>query len=85
MPGSPARGVRKGRAQAVAEAHAAGDRLDARAHDGEVARRQAHHPVDRPGIPGGAFALDPRAQAAQHVFGIERKGVQVHCGSSPGG
>ena len=71
-------GVGKAGAQAIAEAHAAGDALHRRAHDGELARRKVHHAVDRAGVPGRALAFDPRAQAVEHGIGIERKRVRVH-------
>ena len=73
--------MRKARAHAIAEAHAAGNALDARAHDGEVARRQVHHAVDGRGIEGRAFALDPGSQARQHRARVERKITRVHRGS----
>ncbi len=52
--------MRKTGANAVAEAHAAGDHLDVGAHHGEIAGGHAHHAVDRLGVPGRALALHPR-------------------------
>jgi hypothetical protein len=70
--------VWKARAHAVAESHATRDGFDPRAEDREVARRDAHHAVDRGGIEGRALAFDPRPQAGQHCLGVEGKLVRPH-------
>ena len=72
------RGMRKGRAYAVAEAHAPGDALDTRAGDHQFARGDVHHAVHRRRVVGRAFALDPRAQPVQHRIGVERQFGRVH-------
>ena len=75
------RGVREGGADAIAEAHAAGDPLDPGAGQDQGARGDVHHAVDRGGIEGRAFALDPLAQPGEHGVGIEGQGVRVHSGA----
>jgi hypothetical protein len=74
--------VRKARAHAVAEAHAARDGLDPRAEHREIARRHAHHAIDRGGIEGRALAFDPAAQAGQHGLRLEGKFTRPHDYSS---
>src|SRR5438132_1840569 len=70
--------VREARAHAITKAHPAWNDLDTRAHDGEVAHRKAHHPVDGRGIESRAFAFDPGSKARQHRAGVERKITRVH-------
>ncbi len=71
-------GVREGRAHAVAEAHAAGHALDARAGDREFARRNVHHAVHRCDVVGRALALHPGAQPFQHGVCVERQFGWIH-------
>ncbi len=74
--------VGKARAHAIAAAHAAGDAFHHGAHQREVPRGDVHHAVHRAGVPGGAFAFDPWAQAGEHFVGVEREGGDVHGDSS---
>jgi hypothetical protein len=76
--------VRKARAHAVAESHAARNDLDPRAEHREIARRHTHHAVDRRGLEGRALAFDPAAQAGQHGLRLEGKLARPHGDSSLG-
>ena len=77
--------MREARPHAVAEAHAAGDALDARAHQREVAGGEIHHPVHGGGVVGRAFALDPRPQPGEHGVGVEGQVGRVHRGLTRSG
>jgi hypothetical protein len=76
--------MRKRRPKAITEAHATGYVLDARAHDGKLARDKPHHAVHRLGIPRGALTLNPRSQTLGHFFAIKGQSVHVHCCCSSG-
>ena len=71
---------RKTRADAVTETHPSRDSLDARAGQGEIARRQVHHSSDPLRIPGRAFTFDPRAQSGKHRISIKRQLIDIHDG-----
>ncbi len=68
----------KPRPHAASESVAAGDMFDAGAGDRQVAGREVEHAVDRGGVPCGTFTFDPRPQALQHRFGIERKICRIN-------
>ena len=70
--------VGEGGADTVAETHAAGDAVDAGAHEGEVAGGEIHHAVDGWFYKCGAFAFYPRAEGGEHLFGVEGEGGGVH-------
>ncbi len=67
-------------ADAAGEAHAAGDRFDLGSGNCEVAGGEVQHAADGGGVPGGAFALDPGAEAGEHRVRVKGQVGGVHGG-----